>query len=460
MNAVALGWLLLTGVGVVCLPRQWAALALIAGGCYPSRLDGVDLGPFTFTALRLLAVIGLLRVTFRREWPKNGSRRLDALIAVWGAYLILSSGFHSPPWSDIVYRVRLAAEGIALYAIFRAFCQSRDDLRNVLTAVAVSLLPIAVGMVTEQLTGQKVFAIFGSLSEADSIRNERFRAQGPFGNAILAGTVGAVCIPFMVALWSRRRVAAITGLAACVGIVSASFSSGPIVSAVAAVGALLLWSQRRYARWGWRVAICGYVLLDLAMKAPAYYLIARVDFTGGSAGYHRARLIESAMDHFNEWWIAGTNYTRHWMPTGLEVDPNHTDITNHYLAMGVLGGVPLMILFMMLLFTAFRAVGTALKAGGPDRESFAVWCIGAALFAHAVTLVSVSYFDQSIVFLYLTFAAAQAVGCQAGAAETVASTRQRWRGGSTRQTAAAPLVVSPPATVAKVDQRPRGVRAQ
>jgi hypothetical protein len=34
-----------------------------------------------------------------------------------------------------------------------------------------------------------------------------------------------------------------------------------------------------------------------------------------------------------------------------------------------------------------------------------VWALGASLFAHAVSFMSVSYFDQSFVALYVTLAA-------------------------------------------------------
>jgi len=100
----------------------------------------------------------------------------------------------------------------------------------------------------------------------------------------------------------------------------------------------------------------------VVMKAPPYYLMARVDLSGGSTGWHRARLIESSMEHLGEWWFAGTDYTRHWMPTGVYFSPNHVDITNHYLAMGVLGGLPLLFLFVLLLVKGFSIVGHSVRA--------------------------------------------------------------------------------------------------
>jgi hypothetical protein len=155
------------------------------------------------------------------------------------------------------------------------------------------------------------------------------------------------------------------------------------------------------------MAVLGLITLAVAMKAPVYYLIARIDLTGGSTGWHRAALIESAIRHIDEWWWAGTDYTRHWMPTGVSWSPEHTDITNEYLNMGVIGGLPLMTLFIATLAVAFIFVGRLQQGSNdvPGETRFMVWGFGAALFAHTVSFISVSYFDQSILFVYMTLAA-------------------------------------------------------
>jgi hypothetical protein len=159
----------------------------------------------------------------------------------------------------------------------------------------------------------------------------------------------------------------------------------------------------RAVRWA---AVVAYIVLDIVMKVPAYYIIARLDVTGSSTGWHRAALIESSIAHLEEWWFAGADYTRHWMPTGVSWNPNHTDITNHYLEMGVKGGLPLMFLFIASIAIAFMYVGkrTSCLRGMGTKDQFVLWALGSALFAHATTCISVSYFDQSVLFLYLTLA--------------------------------------------------------
>lgn len=142
------------------------------------------------------------------------------------------------------------------------------------------------------------------------------------------------------------------------------------------------------------------------MTDPAYYIIARIDLTGSSTGWHRAKLIEMGITHLNEWWLGGTDYTRHWMPTGVSWSEEHTDITNYYLKMGVIGGLPLMGLFIAALLSGFQYIGQSLRLSQhePWEQQFMIWSVGAALLSHVATCISVSYFDQSYIFLFLNLA--------------------------------------------------------
>jgi hypothetical protein len=191
----------------------------------------------------------------------------------------------------------------------------------------------------------------------------------------------------------------------------ASGSSGPILMVLFTLIGLLLWRMREslvVIRW---FVVFGLIALDLLMNDPVYFLMARIDITGGSKGWHRAQLIRSSIEHLDEWWLAGTDYTRHWMATGIPANDIHTDITNHILSMGVMGGLPLMFLFVLTLVVAFRAVGCAVSQSvSASREHrFLSWTLGAILFGHVVNFFSITYFDQSILFFYLVLAAIVAV---------------------------------------------------
>jgi hypothetical protein len=66
-----------------------------------------------------------------------------------------------------------------------------------------------------------------------------------------------------------------------------------------------------------------------------------------------------------------------------------------------------MLLFILIIVCCFSAVGRAVRASEESKSPDVprcLWVLGAALFTHVVTFVSVSYFDQNIVIWYLLLA--------------------------------------------------------
>jgi len=403
MNPFAIIFLLLNAAALMTVPRRWAALPLLLGACYMTLGQGIQIGPFHFPVLRLILLAGVLRVLARRERPAGGFLGLDWLMVVWGAWALLSSAFHKAPGEALVFRLGLVYNCAGVYFLCRIFCQSLEEAIQIIKILALVLAPVALEMTYEHFTGRNLFAFLGGVPAEVIVRNGRLRATGPFSVHILAGTVGAVCLPPMVGIWRSHPRPAKIGAAACLGMVIMSNSSGPLMSTIFSIFALLLWRWRHLTRQMRIAAVVGYILLVLVMKAPAYYLIDRIDLVGGSTGFHRADLINQSINHLNDWWFAGTDYTRDWMPYGVEWSPDQVDITNQYIAYGVLGGLPLMVLFLCVLGTAFSYVGKSLRAAveGTFAEQFMIWSLGAALFSHAASCVSISYFDQSFLFLYL-----------------------------------------------------------
>lgn len=401
MDTIAAALLAISAMAVLVLPRRWAPGALLVGTCYVTRAQGIELGPLSFTVFRILIAFGLLRIIVRGDWKDLSFSRLDWLMTSWGTWMLLSVALHRDPANQIIERLGFVFDAWGTFIVLRCLCRTVDDALSLCRLLSIVLVPIAVSMLMEKATARNLFAFLGGVPELATIREGHVRARGPFAHPILAGTIGATCLPLTISMWKQSRFVAVLGISACAAMVFASGSSGPILSAAAGGGALMMWRYRhsiRAARWA---AIMAYVALEIVMKDPAYYILARIDLTGGSTGWHRARLIESAFEHFREWWLGGTDYTRHWMASGVSWSPDHADITNQYLQMGVLGGLPLALLFVAIVMQGFVLVGRALRAPREETQ-FALWAFGASWFAHAATCVSVSYFDQSVVFLYFS----------------------------------------------------------
>jgi hypothetical protein len=406
MNFYTYLFLIGNAIGMLFLPRSWASLPLLIGACYMTLGQGVEIGPFSFTVIRMLVVVGIIRVTVRGERLANGLISLDWYLMVWALLMVLSGLFHEDPSSALVYRLGAVFNACGIYFLIRIFCQSYDDVIRLCIFTAIILFPVAIEMMYEKLTVNNMFSILGGIPSTPAIRVGKIRAQGPFAHAILAGTVGAVSLPIVIGIWSISRRKAIIGIVACVIMIFSSSSSGPLMSGLMALGAMYMWRFRKYMRLFRWTAFLGYLGLDLVMKAPAYYLLGRVDLTGGSTGWHRARLIEASLIHLNEWWFAGTDYTRHWMPTGVHWSEKHTDITNHYLSQGIFGGLPVLLLFIAILVKGFSAVGVLMQddSGLDSKLKFLIWGLGGSLFVHTASMIGISYFDQSVIFLYTTLA--------------------------------------------------------
>ena len=408
MTPANLVFLVIAAALIVSLPRRAAVVPLLLAAAYTTRQPIVELGPASLSVLRVLVLIGFARAAVRGEYFAHGLNAVDWLLFAWATLLVGMSVFHtSDAWT---FRLGLMLGEVGAYILCRIFIQSVEDVRWLFKVLSVALVPLAGLMLLEKELVYNFFSIMGG-SEAVIIREGHVRAAGPFGHPILAGVAGATCVPMALSLWRTNRLVAFVGFCAAAGIVFASTSSGPIMMVLFTVLALVVWNVRkrlRLIRWA---AVAAIFALDRMMTDPVYFVMAKIDITGGSTGWFRAALIRSALINIGEWWAVGTDYTRHWMPSGIPANNNHTDMTNHLLAIGVMGGLPTLAMFLVMLFAAFHAVGKALKAseGRSPADAFLVWTLGAMLFGHVANFWSISLFDQSATFFYLVLATIGAV---------------------------------------------------
>jgi hypothetical protein len=409
LNEFGIAITLVASVLLLTLPRRFAALPLLLCAAYSTRGDVLEVNSAHFSALRILVAVGILRVGLRGERIANGINSIDRMLVLWSGVLIASSIFHT--FNTWVFRAGMVWTELGCYFLLRSFVQDWEGVQWVFKMLCVMLVPLAGLLLLEKSTGEDLFAVLGGVEPFSAIREGHVRAHGPFAHPILAGTVGATCISMGLYLWKRHRIYGMLGLLAGTTIVFASASSGPIMMCFFVICALAIWKVRSHLaaiRWA---ALGAVVALDLVMQDPVYFLMARIDVAGGSTGWFRARLLQSSLQHLDEWWLGGTDFTRHWMPTGNYVDDRNTDITNHFLAMGIMGGLPLLLAFILVLVAAFREVGRALYAlaGEPKHVQFLVWTLGCILFGHVMNFFSISLYDQTIIFFYLVLAGVGAV---------------------------------------------------
>jgi hypothetical protein len=394
---------------ILLLPRKQVLTPFLMTSILVPMDQVVVIAGFHFQMIRLLILVGWIRVLMnggagRRRWTG-----IDTGVVAWG---ILTAINISLLWqSTAAFQNQLGTlyTVFGLYFLLRALSQDEDTLVVAIRALAWTSAVVACVMVVEQATHHNPYAyIWATAPQGSSVmeRDGKFRAMACFAHPLLAGSFGAICLPMFVCLWragKKSRTFAWVGIASSTAIVLAANSSTPLLAFMGSLLALLLWPIRgsmRMLRWGMVIVLTA---LHLVMKAPVWALIARVDFTGSSSGYHRYQLVDQFIRHFADWWMLGTTHNAEW---GWDM----WDLANQYVAVGETSGLLPFIFFMAIIVSSFKMIGRARKrACDRATESF-VWAIGAAMFANVVAFFGISYYDQTMVVWYLLLAIIP-IGC-------------------------------------------------
>ncbi len=400
---------------LLMLPRRYALIPLFISGCYMTLGQVAMIGPLHFSILRILLFVGWVRIITRGELSKIKLTVIDKVLVAWVIVGIILFALCRGPVQELVGRLGEAYNTLGIYFLIRALVRDVDDIVRAVKILAVIIFPLTLFFAMEHITGRNPFSVLGGVPAVTEIREGSLRCQGPFRHPILAGTFGATAMPLFVGLWlyngGNRRLA-VTAAIAATTIVITSSSSGPLIAYITGLVGLFLWHYKSKIKFIFRGIIASLLILHLIMKAPVWFLIARVGDLIGGSGWYRAALIDAAIQHFNEWWLMGTAYTAHWMPTGLAINVNSADITNQFISEGVNGGIVELFLFIFMLVECFKVLGSAMRNEHKlsPAERYLIWSIGCALLGHVASFFSVSYFDQITIFLYLIVAMSATLG--------------------------------------------------
>lgn len=405
ITPLALGVLLLACMLILLLPRRYVVIPFLFAGLLMTVRQQIVVAGFHFAIYRLLILIGWIRIlcdtcsTRRNPFPRINS--LDKAILLWA---LCNAIMYTILWRVVgafVNRLGFLYATIGCYFLLRYFIRDHEDVIRTIKVFSVVLLPIAIVMCVEHLTGWNPLSVLGGVPEYSSVRNGLVRAQGPFLHAITAGTFGAMLLPLFVALWrdgKENYLVAGLGIFSSGAITISSASSTPVMTLLAGIVGLCFWPLRknmRVLRWGLVLAL---VMLHVSMKAPAWFLINRVSAVIGGTGWHRAELIDQFIRRFGEWWLVGTQTNATW---GVDM----WDAINAYVNAGVEGGLITFILFLSVFFYAYKRIGFTRKlAEKVHKDESLIWALGAALFGNTVAFFGITYFDQSAIAWYALLA--------------------------------------------------------
>jgi hypothetical protein len=398
MSPLVLGLMALIAILIFALPRKYVIAPVLLGMLLVPQDSVLLLGTMHLPPVRVIAFLACIRALApKMGLPSQafggGWMVFDTLFSCWALARSLAVIISSGTSASIVNEMGHLWTYFGVYIVLRSFIQDEEDIQRVIKVLAVVAAINAVEMVYEHFWVRNLFAaILGGVQAAPSIRNGSVRSQGSFQHAILGGVYGATLIGLLLWLWftGKSRVMAAVGIVSGLIMVMTSASSTPITAVGGTALAICLWPFRdrmRLLRWGFASML---VALHLVMKAPVWFLIARVDIISSSTGYFRAVLIDQFVRHFWDWWLLGNLHYSWW---GDEL----WDLSNQFVAEGFVGGLLTVSLFIIMIAVCFSRIGTARKMKeeqGDRKGEWLMWLLGSALAAHMMAFFGVSYWDQ------------------------------------------------------------------
>lgn len=403
LHPLVLAALLITVLLIFLLPRKYLVIPLLA--CtflipLPQELLIAGVHFFVFRLLVLAFALRMLVALFASPERIFSGRldRFDLFFLCWAIFRAAAVILIFRVGGAVVNQVGFLMDAVGGFFVLRYVIADDEDIARAIKSLAVISFVISLFMLYEKTHQINLFGILGGVPPEPEVRDGLVRAQGPFQHEILAGTFGATLAPLFFMLWKtgKSTLFAVIGFLAATVITFASGSSTPVFAYLAGIAAMCLWPLRRHMRLVRWSIVAGVAALSAVMKAPVWFLIARVGVVGGSSGYHRAMLVNNFVTRFSDWWLIGTKENSTW-------GTNMWDLSNQFVAEGQTGGLATFICFLAPICIAFSRLGRARQAVEGDRQKeWYFWRIGCALFAHISAFMGISYFDQVRVLWFLT----------------------------------------------------------
>jgi len=398
IHPVGLIAVLVLGILMLMVSRRRAVLPMVVVACFIPAVQKVVVFSLDFNLLRIMVLFGVLRLLIRGEGRGFHWKTIDKVLVTYVISAALINTLQIGTLSAFINRLGFAFDALGMYFVFRCLIRSWEDVDHLILGCIMISIPLAFAFGVEYATRRNLFSVFGGVPEITMIRDGALRCQGAFSHPILAGCFWATWVPLFASRWWKNapgRLWAIVGIGACLFIIFACHSSTPVFGVIAALvgGLAFYWRYRmREVLWG---IVLSLAALHIIMKRPVWGLLAIASSVGGGTGWHRYKLIDSAIRRIGEWWLLGTRSTAHW-GWGMQ------DVTNQYILEGVRGGLLTLALFVAVIVLAFRGVGHLWRASRHDPHRLALsWAMGISLFVHCMNFIGVSYFGQIHIAWYL-----------------------------------------------------------
>ena len=367
-------------------PVHALAVYLIVLMWYPVYLV-ITLGTIDISASRIIVTVLLLKCLANRNLTNKFKWCfLDTWVVFYMLVCVIipciSSLTHTFVQS-LENRNGFLMDTLYVYIVARLCLANRPAMITLIKWVALASIPLALLGIIETTTGWQPFAAlrflcpWGGVPTIFQLRLKFFhRAFGPFDQPIMFGSFFAILLPLVFYLrnvpdYPRILAYLISGAVIAAGL--SSMSSGPWLTLGLAIFCMVM---ERFKNWT-KLILFGFVtcclFIEFASNRHFYHVLITYVNPAGGSGWHRAKLIDCAIQHFNEWWLVGYR--------GLDSGwiTSQTDVTNMFILNAVRYGILGFIGFCGILVCGVRSVVRLHNfSNDPGLRSWA-WVLGVVL---------------------------------------------------------------------------------
>jgi len=397
---------------LVVLLRPAQAFAVYVGVLlfYPSFLV-VRVGTLDISAGRIVGAVLLAHVLANHKlrsqyhWCALDFWVTGLVVIDFGISLI---AWNQPTEAVLENRLGAAMDTFMAYFLVRLCITNRESVLTSLKWIAIMLVPLAFMGAFESYTGLQVFAklkIYCPWYTPREVEiNPRlgfYRAGGVFANAIMFGASFAMFLPLV--FWLRKlegiwhKLGYVLSLIVVVGAFS-SMSSGPWMMVLIICGFLILENVKRLLIPILITFVIGCFVVGIISNRPFYHVIASYANPVGGSGWHRAKLIDCAIEDFDKWWMVG--YGGKSPDWGKSLGMAWTDITSEYIMFGVKYGILGIIVLCGILGVSISLLKKAYNyADDPSLESL-YWALGTVIGTLIISFNAIALFTQAFTLFY------------------------------------------------------------
>jgi len=377
---------------------------------YPKYLV-LQLGPLDIGAARIVVFSLLLNC-----WADSELRTsfkwcsLDTWVTATVAVSVVIPliTYNTPLMLNIESKGGYLMDSYCAYLVARFYIGNRAAMIDAVKWIAVALSLLAVLGIVEACSGWQPFIPLRQYRPWEigghGTTEARFgftRAVGPFSHPILFGAMFSIFAPFVYVLRhspgkSRWRAYLLFGLVIAGSL--SSMSGGPWTMVMLTIVCLVLEYRKQWVKPILIFLILSIIVVGIISNRTIYHVVASYANPLGGGGWHRAKLIDCAIEDFHKWWLVGfRGEDPGW---GRSTGMVWTDITNMYLVMAWRAGIWGLIAFCGMLICALRLLRTSYKAASEPALRSLYWAQGSIIVVLAVSLNGFHLFGAARPLLY------------------------------------------------------------